>query len=230
MLAFRPYVNNTIYLNDAIAGIVVGIVAAIGVCALVTGIALFVFRALSVFKIARRRGISNAWLAWVPVCSDWILGSVADQYQYVVKGRIKNRRLPLLLLGIGVGILQIIASVSGINSMVLALRMMMGEIPNGAMAPLILAYVLPVILWIGTVAQLVIHSIAVYDLYSSCNPQCNVLYLVLGLLFQFLEPFFFFVCRNQEEGMPPRREPQPVNPEPVVYDAEPAEAEDNGEV
>ena len=62
------------------------------------------------------------------------------------------------------------------------------------------------ILWGSSVAYIVIRCVALYDFYSSCTKKYNVLFLVLGLVFQFLEPVFFFICRNKEEGMPPRRE------------------------
>ena len=206
MLGVYPYANNTIYMNEAIVKAVTGMVTAMLVFSAMVGLALYVFRALSLYKIARRRGISNAWLAWVPVAGDWILGSVADQYQYVSKGRIKNRRLPLLLLGLCVAALQTVTMLIGITWLEISIRTMTGQIPAGAVSPLIGAYVLPALAWIGTVVQLVIRCFAVYDLYRSCTTRYNVLFLVLGLVFQFLEPVFFFICRDKEEGMPPRRE------------------------
>ena len=51
-----------------------------------------------------------------------------------------------------------------------------------------------------------------------------MLFLVLGLVFYFLEPVFFFVCRNKEEGMPPRRDvPAREEAETVVEAEVPAE-------
>ena len=166
----------------------------------------YVLTGLGLYSIADRRGIERPWLAWVPVAGDWILGSVADQYQYVSKGRIKNRRLPLLLLGLCVAALQTVTMLIGITWLEISIRTMTGQIPAGAVSPLIGAYVLPALAWIGTVGQLVIRCFAVYDLYRSCTTRYNVLFLVLGLVFQFLEPVFFFICRDKEEGMPPRRE------------------------
>ena len=155
MLGFRPYVNNTIYLNDAIVSVVVGIVAVTAICALAIGIALFVFRAISIYKIARRRGISNAWLAWVPVCGDWILGSVADQYQYVVKGRVRNRRLPLLLLSILQMCLNIVVTALGVSTMTYVLRFVMTGAGYPDLGRLILLTLLSVAQAAGMIAYLV---------------------------------------------------------------------------
>ena len=67
-----------------------------------------------------------------------------------------------------------------------------------------------------------------YDLYKSCNPSRAVLFLLLSIFVAYPQPFFVFACRNQDLGMPPRRQPQPVQEIPAVVEtaetAEPAEA------
>lgn len=225
MLGFRPYVNNTIYLNDAIVSVVVGIVAATAVCALAVGIALFVFRAISIYKIARRRGISNAWLAWVPVCSEWILGSVADQYQYVVKGRVKNRRLPLFLLSVILLGLRIAGAALSISTATYVIRFVLTGAGFPDVGRLVLLAVASTVQTGGMIACLVIRGFVMYDVYTSCTNRNNVLFLVLGLLFRVLEPVFLFACRNKEEGMPPRRDvPAREEAEAVVEAEVPVEA------
>ena len=44
-------------------------------------IAAYVLQALGLYTIAKRRGISNPWLAWVPVAWVWVLGSISDQFR-----------------------------------------------------------------------------------------------------------------------------------------------------
>ena len=73
------------------------------------GIAAYVLTALAVSAISRRRGLEKAWLAWVPVVNCWLLGSLSDQYRYVVKGETKSRRkwllaLNLTQLGLGIAV------------------------------------------------------------------------------------------------------------------------------
>lgn len=225
MLGFRPYVNNTIYLNDAIVSVVVGIVAVTAICALAIGIALFVFRAISIYKIARRRGISNAWLAWVPVCSEWILGSVADQYQYVVKGRVKNRRLPLFLLSVVLLGLRIAGAALSISTVTSVIRFVLTGAGFPDVGRLVLLAVASTVQTGGMIACLVIRGFVMYDVYTSCTNRNNVLFLVLGMLFRVLEPVFLFACRNKEEGMPPRRDvPAREEAEAVVEAEVPVEA------
>ena len=59
-------------------------------------VVMYVFQSIGLYTIAKRRGIANPGLAWVPVAYSWILGSVSDQYQYVVRGKVCNRRKILL--------------------------------------------------------------------------------------------------------------------------------------
>ena len=62
------------------------------------GIVNYIFQGLTLSTVARRRGINNPWLAWVPVGNVWMLGCISDQYRYVAKGQVKNRRKTMLVL------------------------------------------------------------------------------------------------------------------------------------
>ena len=64
------------------------------------GIAMYVLTSLGLYTIAKRRAISKAWLAWIPVVNCWIIGCISDQYRYVVKGQMKSRRKSLLTLSV----------------------------------------------------------------------------------------------------------------------------------
>ena len=64
------------------------------------GIAAYVLTSWALYTIAVRRGLNNPWLSWIPVVNCWILGSLSDQYQYVVKGKNKSKRKILLSLSI----------------------------------------------------------------------------------------------------------------------------------
>ena len=71
-----------------------------GIPSALFGIACFILSAMALYTIASRRGIRNAWLSWVPVVNCWILGSLSDQYQYVVKGQNKTKRKLMLVLNL----------------------------------------------------------------------------------------------------------------------------------
>ena len=179
------------------------------------GIAAYILTSLAIYSISRRRGLRKAWLAWIPVVNCWLLGSISDQYQYVVKGEIKNKRKWLLIL-------QIVKAVLVMTTAILAIVATAGVIFsfNGAETlrsingPLmgILGVLLPVA---GvTIAACVIRYMALYDVYRSLDPSNAVLYLILSILFNPTEPFFLFFNREKDLGMPPRKQ-RPVSEQPV---------------
>lgn len=178
------------------------------------GIAAYVLTALALYTMAQRRGIKNAWLSWIPVVNCWIIGSLSDQYRYVVRGEVKNKRKTLLTLNIISGILSAAVAIVAI---VIAFRAF-GAVMDGAMEEALLEMVLgPVFVILGlclplvgiSIAIAVIHYMAMYDIYTSCTPRNNVIFLVLSIIFSITEPFFLFFTRNKDDGMPPRKQ-EPV--------------------
>ncbi len=182
------------------------------------GIASYVLTALSLYTIAQRRGINHAWMAWVPVLDVWILGSIADQYRYVARGQVKNRRKALIVLSVilVVAVMVIIGIVIGMVVNVVTSISMWEMMPEQKTVELLLGSILPllgvylVMLGVG-IAVSVIEYIALYDLYTSCDPENKVLFLVLSILLNVAMPFIlFFACRNKDRGMPPRKAVPPV--------------------
>lgn len=189
-------------------------VASVSSVSSLVGVLGYVFSALALYTIAQRRGIKKAWLAWVPVINVWILGSISDQYRYVVKDEIRSKRKVLLtvniinwLLGTSAVIWLIATAVSIFSALMRgasdqeALRMLMGGMTTG-FALLIPSMVLGIV-------GLVFEIMALYDLYTSCDSANNVIYLVLSIIpgiSHITKPLFLFLSRNRDDGMPPRRE------------------------
>ena len=177
-------------------------------------IAVYVLTALSLYTMAKRRGVKNSWLSWIPVVNCWIIGSLSDQYRYVVKGEVKNKRKVLLTLNIVNVVLAIIMAVVAVVMVVGAVRSTVGYRGEEELISVVLGAVfcllglgLPMV-GVG-IAIAVVYFMAMYDIYTSCNPQNNVLFLVLSIVFRVTEPFFLFFVRNKDEGMPPRKQ-EPV--------------------
>ena len=170
---------------------------------------IWVFRSLALYTISKRRGLKNPWLAWIPVGSEWIIGSVSDQYQYLTQGKNRNRRKILLILSLTAMLLGWISAGWGI-SRVLSVFFTYGQhIPQGAVAEVLLPMTGTMLLGVASsgvgVAASVFRQISMYDLYRSCDPKNAVPYLVFGILFGVLEPVFLMILRNRDEGMPPRK-------------------------
>lgn len=190
-------------------------------------LAAYVFTALAIYTIAQRRGIKKAWLAWVPVVNVWILGSISDQYRYVVKEQVKSKRKVLLGLNLANAVFVVAVSVSlivtGISIFNAALHHAAEEQLGWiAMRGIGITLLLCLPMLVLSLIAFVFRAIALYDLYTSCDPQNNALYLILSLIpgiNQVTQPLFLFLCREKDEGMPPRREnpAAPVFAEPEDY-------------
>lgn len=171
--------------------ILLGVLAVV----LLVSVIFWIISSLSLQSIARRRGIRNAWLAWVPIGNQWILGSIADQYQHLIQGKITSRRKILLWLGLANFVVSVIGGIlSGVIGATAQTeeQMMVFSVVNlvsslGGMA-------------LG-ITVLVFYHMSNYDLYRSCNPKNAVTFLVLGIIFPVAQPFFYLSCRKKDLGM-----------------------------
>lgn len=187
-----------------------GVILMVALVVLAVSVAMYVFRSLGLHAIARRRGIRNAWMVWIPILREWSIGSLSDQYQYVVKGKVRNKRVLLLVLAAACAVFSMVAEVIGVVAV--SMSSAEGMVAPGGVISLLLVPVGVVL----NIVYAVFYYIAMYDLYTSCSPQNNVLFLVLSIIFPVTEPFFLFFNRHKDAGMPPRREaPQLHIPEPI---------------
>ena len=184
-------------------------------------VVVYVIKAVSLSTIAGRRGIKHSWLAWLPIGDVWILGCISDQYRYVARGQVKNKRKILLVLNILMHAAVIGILVLFVNLMVQTIGLteelmqeyILTQMLGSAMGMLLLYFVMLGI----SIALTVVQYMALYDLYASCEPGNKVLYLVLNIFIPITLPIFLLLCRKKDYGMPPRKQPaEPVQtiPEP----------------
>ena len=202
MLMFQDYLESGLWL----------ILRTIFGMPMLLSIASYVLTALALYTIARRRGLRRPWLAWIPVADSWLLGSLSDQYRYVVKGEHKSKRKILLFF-------RVLITIMWISLMGLLVNLCFHAVGNAFWGTMtedrvfqilhqalnLLMVLLPLI---GiSIAYAVFRYMALYDIYKSLDPANCVLFLVLSILFGVTEPFFLFFSRNKDDGMPPRKEP-----------------------
>ena len=169
------------------------------------GLVMYILRSLALHTIAKRRGLQNAWLAWIPVGQEWIIGSVSDQYQYLTKGKIQNRRKILLGLQLAATVIGTVYSVFSASQAIGELMYEFGYGNGYGMFFLPSAGLLSLCSTAIGIAAYVFRQMSMYDLYKSCNPKNCVVFLVLGIFFAVTEPFFLMSCRYRDDGMPPRK-------------------------
>lgn len=161
-------------------------------------IVIYVFESLGLYTMAKRRGISNYGLAWVPVGNYWIIGRLADQFCYAEQ-RKKTAYRHLLLWG-GL-ILTVLSMVIVVYSLDLGWNTATGyyyadEIASSAIGVVLLATFMSMV----SIAVAVFQYIALYKIYKSCSPSSATVLLVLSILFSIVTPFVLFALRKKDEG------------------------------
>ncbi len=201
-------------------------------------IIVYVLQALALYTIAKRRCIKKPWLAWIPIADVWILGSISDQYQYVVKGAVKNKRKTLLILNIMMTVLCVV--LVGVLVMAVLALMFYGLDPMNIiedsaswmeqpiemeslfedMGTLLFLLVWLILLMVFAIWYAVVRWQAVYDVFRSCDPNNSVVYLLVSLFGNFviegIYSVFLLICKEKDLGMPPRKTEPEIIVEPIV--------------
>ncbi len=176
----------------------------------------YIMDSLALHKIARRRKIENHWLAWIPLGKDWVRGCISDQYQQVVCGKVKQRRMWLpLLYG-----LSALAYIVGLVLVFVALALYPAGQDVTVHPPVdsIGAVVaMSVVLLAGTgcsIAAAIIMWLSTYDLFRSCDPEQGKAYTIISLVIALVFPSFAvikeilqLVVAGNDRGMQPLQTP-----------------------
>ena len=191
--------------------LVVGILLVVYLLLIGFGIATYIMNAIAYQKIASRRLISNAWLAWIPVANSWIIGSIADEYDE--KNGLKRKwRVVLLILSL-ISIGGIVIGYVGfiVTGVALAMQpdVMTADI-TGIVGTFFGAYVLVLAAAMVAAANNVCNMICLYKTFESTVPEKSVKYLLLSLLVPVAKSICLLRCRNQ--GYEKIIVPEPVYP------------------
>ena len=152
-------------IGGAAVGVATGILLIVWCLAMGFSIVMYVLNAVGLYRIAKRRGIHHAWLAWVPIGSNWLLGSISDHYQYVAKQKATSKRKILLILSLClIGCLFVLAG--GVVAIVVAA----GSSMNASIA---LGVVLLLIAYLGMMGLAIAITVAmIWSLRKRSSTIC----------------------------------------------------------
>lgn len=199
---------------------ILGIYLIIMLIACSFSIVSYVFSSLSMYQIAKRRGIPAYGLAWVPVANVWILGSIADKYQTLRTGKKSNLRFWLLFLDIGLVLSYIIFMITIYGRMIgTALEAALNDIEYVDPGFLVTDFLVPMlgflaVFFVLSIALSVIYYICVYRVFHSCKPEYAVAFLLLSIFVSVTYPFLLFAYRKHDY-IP---NPYYVDGQPVYYE------------
>lgn len=167
----------------------------------------YVLTAYSFYSIAKRRGISCAWLAWVPVIQLWVVAAISDDYQKKTKNAVTKRRKIVLWL-LALEVVFVFAVLIAIGGAILGILQagyhyyediwdwiaLFGGI-GGLILTLALAGGLQII-------KKVVEYFALYDVYSSCDPSNALLFVLVNVFVAITKPIFLLISHKKDGGMP----------------------------
>ncbi len=207
-----------------------GIMTTILAVTLLVGVVCLVFRGMGLMRMAKRKGIPNGWLGFIPIANLYTLGKVSAM------GR-KRSEIPLLVLGI-LSALFTVASLFSIVPLVDIIFQASLAAPRGNFAmdyfPERLASVfgLSAATYLITaglaIATMVLRFTALHRVYKQFSPDSATVmtvftvigYTVFGIP---IHPFMLFAVRNNEiwpMGKPPYGyQGQPYPPNIPSYEA-----------
>lgn len=173
------------------------------------GLLTHLFRSGGMYKIARRRKIRGAWLAWFPITNEWMLGKICDHYQMKKYGHDTKRRGKLLTLAILLQsgslfspLLKKLPAMLGQSDLLGVLKMLQAkDIVWLSLAGLFVGLVIATL----SLIQMIIQYKAYYSLFASCKPKAAIPMLILTILTP-INPFLVFGCRKSDNGMPEQTE------------------------
>ncbi len=201
---------------------------------LVIGLAIafvfYIFNALGLYQISKRRGYKNAWLAFIPVVNSFVLGGIADNINacYMKKS---NHRIWLIVLQL-INCALYFAYIGVLFSFMV--KVIQQAIYYGAqpqysdVAPIML---MGLLMGLVSIALLVFTCICWYKIFADYSPNNATLFLILSILFG-IAPFFIFAIRNKPSASL-YHAAQRANPVPPQYQqpvAPPQEAAPNADV
>ncbi|MBE6605415.1 MAG: hypothetical protein E7635_00035 [Ruminococcaceae bacterium] len=201
-------------------------------------IASYVLQSLSLYGIAKKRDIKCAWLAWVPVAINWIIGSVVDDFDSQ-NGHKRKWRVTLITLSVIV-LVGLIAIYAVAIAMAVAMAMSGQMYDPSVYDPMvtkfvgfgIVMYVFFFAITFAVVLLQAISYICMFKIFEFIVPKKAVKYLILS----FIVPLAYPICLLKCKDICPEKQVH-VTPsvpaeaeEPAVLEEKSAETdEDKGE-
>ena len=198
------YINNL----QSVFAVFAAVIGLISVFAAVMGLVLYIFQAIGLYSIGKRRIPGTSGFAWIPILNVFKMGQIADDAVYHKRGTRSHFvvLMPVfyiagvVLSGIGI-FLQIISL--NINIQVSDPSRIFGEVPylieSGTVSQgtLTAGVILLVVGYVLVLIATVLEYVCLYHIFKSCSTS-YVAFFVLSLIFAVTIPFFLFAVRKND--------------------------------
>lgn len=155
-------------------------------CGSLIELVLYIFESIGLYAMARNTGLNNAWLSWLPIGRDYLIGALADRY--FLTCRQKSGWLRILLTTLSA--IQFPLSLVGILLAFIIISLFIYSLPM----LLVIVVMLCALLTVVSLVYKVCYLVAFYYMMMDYEPSRAVLYTVLA--FFELQAIPLMLCRN----------------------------------
>lgn len=148
----------------------------IGIC-----IAQYIMQSMAMYTIADRRGVKNAWLAWIPVGESWVAGKVVDEYDERNDTK-KNWAKTLLTLSLAGGGFFVVTYVAFFAFLIVTAVSRGGDLETLPIVPFVVLYVLLLMSALLMCAWSMLRMICTYKIYESIVPEKAIKYMIVSII------------------------------------------------
>ncbi len=170
-----------------------GVITVVGFIILSISLVLYILYSVGLYKLAKNRGMSNCFIAWIPVVRSFMLGAIVDDIEIKRSGKGYWRFIFLggcLFNSFFAGMPKTISYLELLTSPEFSPGIMSAYLGAGLFAALV------------SIAIYVLELVLMYKIFQQYRPESNVLFTVLGAIpvTMFLRYIFIFVVRNDNPG------------------------------
>ena len=166
-------------------------------------IASYIMQSLALYTISREQGNDKAWLAWLPVGSDWVLGKIADAIDHE-EG--KNRNWSKVLFVLSLIVLAGVFVFFAFYGVMLGSIFLMSDMAGGAVLPegmyggmlalFCVVYIVVIIMALASTALMICQYIGFYRIFERFAPKKAVKYLLVSILVPLGLQVCLMKCKN----------------------------------
>lgn len=195
-MLFNPYYGYHNYpysVSINLPEAVIRVILSAGLFSFIVGAALYFFQAAAIYTIGNKRGMKNAFLAFIPVVNMYFLGKIADDIKRTMnkKTNYANRILAFYIVSLAAG---------AAGTVFICLSRVYSAITGRFSFFVIPAVILMIAAFVFAVVTTVFSYIALHVIYKEYTPANAALFTVLSVLFSFVMPFLLFSIRNNKSG------------------------------
>ena len=185
-------------MSETVPVIAMLIIFALYFIALALSIAQYVITSYSLYAIAKRRMIENPFLAFIPIVSYWITGSIADEYDGRSGFNYKWRKILITFPIIMLACFLLFFIAITVLFFYLGMSLETDEVPIVAIIMFMASFIPYFFILLCAIVTEIINCICIYKIFESTVGSKAVKYLIISLLV----PFGYPICllKSKDKG------------------------------